>query len=151
MQLIAPREETAGRIVHPEYVNGRLTWHAGMNLHDLANRIQNGDPVQGWEGDPRLTLAKWRVPETGEERWELWRLDVDGEYHLVAKLPGHLDPSSIIQELIAVDARRGYDLKESIDRHNAKIDADRQEKQDDRMGAAADHLVWGLKRDGAAD
>lgn len=128
---------------------GRQTWRPGMSLHELADKIQNGDPVTGWDGDPRLTLARYLDPQTGDERWELWRLEHDGQYRLTARLPGHRDPSGILRELVERDARRGYDLKAAVDRHNAKVQAAADAASADRSMAAAERLVWALKKDGA--
>lgn len=145
-----PRELTYADVEHPEFLHGRQTWHPGMNLHDLADRIKNGDPTHGWEGDARLTLARYTDPETRQERWELWRLEAAGGYNLVAKLPGDRDPSGIIPALVERDFRRGLDLKESIDRHNAKVEAVADAKVGDRLGAASEKLAWALRKDGIA-
>ncbi len=142
-----PRENTAGSVQHPDFMpSGATTWRPGMNLHDLADRIKNGSPTEGWQGDPRLSLAKFRDPKSGAERWELWRNCADGELRLIATLPSDRDPSGIIRKLVQMDAHRGFDLHDAVSRHNAKIDKERQYKSDQVIGAASERLAHGLMK-----
>jgi len=140
-----PREETWARVDHPDFLHGRSI----VNLHELADRIQKGDPAVGWEGDPRICLAKYRDPDTREEWYELWRLEHDGEYRKIARLRGDLDPSNVTRRLVENDTRRGFDVKEAVDRHNAKVEEARLAPSREKLSAAAEKLAWALKRDGA--
>lgn len=140
------REHTIDDVHHPDVIHGHRVVRLGEDLHDLADRIKNGDPVQGWEGDVRLTLARFDDPSTGP-RYELWRLEADGEYRLVAKLPAYRDPSGIIRQLVERDARRGYDVRVAVERHNTKVQAAKDSESADRLGAASDRLAWALKKD----
>lgn len=120
-----------------------------MNLHDLADRIKNGDPVSGWEGDPRLTLALYTDPKNPiNQTYELWRQEGEG-YSLVAKLRGGLDPYTILPELVKRDQRRGLDIREAVDRHNAKVQAAKDAASSERSFDAAERIVWALRKDGA--
>ncbi len=144
---LPPREATHANVQHPDLMpNGSTAWRIGMNLHDLADKIQNGSPVDGWEGDARLTLASYRDPKTGEQRWELWRLENDNEYRLVAWLPQDRDPSGIIRRLVEMDARRGFDIHEAVSRHNAQVDRERQYQSDQVVGAASERLAHSLRK-----
>lgn len=136
-----PRELTLADVHHPDVIHGRSVVRLGTNLHELADRLKNGDPTVGWEGDPRLTLAK------SETHYELWRLEADGQYRMVCRLNDTLDPSNICRLLVERDARRGFDLKEHVDRHNAQVQAARQAPARERMSGAADKLAWALKKD----
>ena len=146
MEDMTPREETLLDVAHPDFIQGRRVVQPGTNLHELADRIKNGDPTCGWEGDPRLTLARYDDPVTGPQ-FELWRLEHDGQYRLVAKLAGHLDPSNICRRLVEHDIRRGFDIKDAVDRHNAKVHAARMAPVQDRLSGAADKLAWALRKD----
>ncbi len=143
-----PREETIRAIEHAAAMpNGAVTLGAGhLDLHDLADRIQHGDALQGWEGDVRLTLAFYRDPKGRGSCYELWRLEHDGEYRMVARLPQRLDPSGIIRQLVERDFRRGYDVHEAVSRHNAKVDAERAYQSDQVIGAASERLAHGLMK-----
>ncbi len=143
----SPRENTAGRVQHPDFMpSGATTWRPGMNLHDLADRLQNGDAAAGWAGDPRLSLAKFRDPSTGAERWELWRNCTDGELRLIATLPSERDPSGIIRKLVQMDAQKGFDLHEAVSRHNAKVDREHQYQSDQKIGESSERLAHSLMR-----
>lgn len=143
-----PREETIRAIEHAAAMpNGAVTLGAGhLDLHDLADRIKNGDPLAGWEGDPRLTLAFYRDPKGRGSCYELWRLEHDGEYRMVARLAGDLNPSGIIRKLVEHDARRGYDVHEAVSRHNAKIDREKTYQSDQVIGEHGERLAGELLR-----
>lgn len=140
------RENNAAGLSHPEFINGRQVWHEGHDLHDLADRIKNGDPAQGWEGDERLTLARFVDPKTGTVTWELWRLD-GSTYNLVAKLPGTGDPYSVIPNLVQRDQRKGFDVKAAVDKQNSQVDAGRARRDAEINGARSERLAWALRRD----
>jgi len=146
-----PRELTLDSVYHPDTINGRTVVRLGTNLHDLADRIQNGCPASGWEGDPRMTLALYQDPRSGRKQVELWRLEHDGEYRMEARLrpnaAGVLDPSDICWQLVKRDARRGYDIRDAVDRHNAKVRAASRYSSADRMSGAADKLAHALRQD----
>lgn len=148
-RVTPPREQTLTAIEHSDLIHGRNVVRLGTDLHELADRIKNGDAVSGWEGDPRLTLAKYGSGR--DEQFELWRLEHDGEYRMVAVLrpdaAGHLDPSNICRRLVERDARRGYDIKDAVDRHNARAQEANEAPSKDRLSGAAEKLAWALKRD----
>lgn len=106
--------------VHPEWVNGRRVWMDGP-MHDLIHRIQYGDPVKGWEGDPRLAL--YFNGET--ERFELWRCEDDETYRLVCRSGvGMALDERIIDALIGMDnQRRQVSLIDEIVANNEAIEA----------------------------
>lgn len=112
-------------------------------MDGLLDRLHNGDPTKGWEGDTALFLAFNRP----SQRWELWRQE-GGESSLVGRSkPGHPFPSNLIEELVARDVRRGFKPWESVDAHNRAVDAQRQYEQEQRMGPAIDKLAWALAKD----
>ncbi len=65
--------------IHPQVVNGRSLW-MDSGLTTLIDKLQNGDPTLGWEGDPRLALFM-----DDNDRWVLSRLEADGEYRDICK------------------------------------------------------------------
>ncbi len=145
---LPPREQTIRQIEHAAAMpNGAVTLGAGhVDLHDLADRIKNGSPAHGWEGDNRLTLAFFRDPKGRGSRYELWRLENDEEYRLVATLPEGRDPSGIIRLLVEHDARRGYDVHEAVSRHNAKVQKEQERKSDEKIGEHSERLAFGLMK-----
>jgi hypothetical protein len=117
--------------IHPEWVNGRRIWMDGP-MHDLIHRIQHGDPVKGWEGDPRLALF-WNG---SDERFELWRCEEDEEYRLVARAePRMALDERIIDALIGMDNhRRTVGLADQILAANKAIDAERERRTREWVG-----------------
>jgi hypothetical protein len=70
-------------------------------MSGLIDKLHHGDPVRGWEGDPRLAVY-WAPP-----CWELWRLEHDGEYRIVWRgAPGTPFDERLIDMLCAWDRRR---------------------------------------------
>lgn len=124
------------QIMHPSHVNGRTLW-IDPAVQEIIDQIQNGDPTIGWEGDPRL--AVYRGPEN---RWEVWRLEADGEYRLVARsMPGGALDRSIIFHLRAHDLRRqsAAELLAAVDKHNDHLRASRN-------ASAHERAVEGLQK-----
>lgn len=133
------------QILHPSHVNGRTLW-VEPAVQEIIDQIQNGDPTIGWEGDPRL--AVYRGPEN---RWEIHRLEADGEYRLVARsLPnGPLD-RSIIFHLRAHDLRRqeAAELVAALDKANDKLSADKNADARERSVEALQKVKWAANREG---
>jgi hypothetical protein len=116
------REETPVGLWHPEFRNGWRIWTDG-STEAVMHKVRFGDPVKGWEGDPRLALYATEHP-SGRIVWELCRLEHDGQYRLVARSqPGVPFDERIIDHLIAHDRRRGYDVHTAVERANARIEA----------------------------
>jgi hypothetical protein len=113
---------------HPEWVNGRRLW-MDTPMRDLIDRVRFGDPVKGWEGDPRLEVY-WNGID---ERFELWRCEDDEQYRLVARsAPGIPFDERVIDALIGMDGRRRQSpLHESIIKHNTELDARRDAARDE--------------------
>jgi hypothetical protein len=117
-----------GGLLHPEWVAGRRLWMDTL-MRDLIHKLHYGDPVKGWEGDPNLAVY-WNAPE---ERWEVWRLEDDGEYRIVCRsLPGVVFNDKLIDNLLAWDRRRrSIALHEEIERTNERLDADTARRRDE--------------------
>lgn len=114
--------------VHPEWVNGRRLW-MDTPMRDLIQRIRFGDPVKGWEGDERLGLY-WNGED---ERFELWRLEDDGQYRFVCRSgPGIPFDERVIGALLGWDRqRRTVTLHDEIVDHNQRVDADHERRQEE--------------------
>jgi hypothetical protein len=108
---------------HPEIVAGRRLWMDG-SVRDVIDRIRFGDQLLGWEGDDRIELY-WN-PEIA--RFELMRLEDDGEYRLVCRSgEGVGFDERVIHALIANDERRRQvALVDEVNAHNAALDAAKQ-------------------------
>lgn len=140
--VLGPREETPQRLWHPEWVAGMRYWTDG-SVEAVMDRVHFGDQVKGWEGDPRLALYA-QDTEAGRV-WELLRLEHDGQYRLVARsAPNVPFDDRIVDELIARDRRRGFDVGTTVasanelrereaDRRMAELDAETS----DRLAHAA--------------
>lgn len=107
-------------LTHPEWVDGRKLWMDG-SVRDLIERIRFGDPILGWEGDDRIELYY----DGPEERFELWRLEDDGEYRRVCRSqPGMSFDERIIHALIQWDGRRATtSLLDQVNGHNDTVKA----------------------------
>lgn len=141
-----PRENSAFQAKdHPTAMpSGASVVVDRRQMDDLLDRIQNGDPRIGWEGDPRFCLAFNRP----EQRWELWRREMDEEYRLFARSkPGMSFPVGIVEEIVKHDVRRGYDPKADVDAHNARVDADKAYRRRQAMGPVYEKLFWSLRQD----
>lgn len=131
-------------LVHPEMIDGALTWASGHGLDDLADRLKWGDATKGWSGDSRLTLARRGTGRT--QIWELWRLESNNKYSMVCRSkPGLPFPHNLIETLVGHDTRKGFDVKKYIDAHNTKVTANVPGREKAREAAAKLH--WALRRD----
>lgn len=111
------REASYGHVTHPEHLNGRRVWRDG-HIEEIVRRLQQGDPTKGWEGDPRLEVYF----EPTERRWELWRLEHDGQYRRVLYSdPGKTLDFDVIDHLVAHDRNRGFDVQNHIEVVNGGI------------------------------
>lgn len=131
---------TLNQIAHPQILpDGSSVWlDAG-----IREKLQNGCPELGWEGDPRLEVYLGR-----DERLHVWRLEHDGEYRLVTRSkPGMPLDDRLIRFLVDHDTHRGYDVKADSDTHNAKLDANKEARADDKSMAAAEVLAHGMRKD----
>lgn len=117
-------------ILHPTVINGRYEWR-DTGMDGLIHKIQHGDSVHGWEGDPRLAVYALRTP-LGMV-FELWRLEEDEEYRrVVATQPGDPFDDAIIVWLVQNDRRRkpdNWDLHAEISAHNDRIDGDLEQQR----------------------
>ncbi len=113
-------------------------------MNDIVSRLQHGDPTRGWEGDRRLVLA-WNRPES---RWELWRLEHDEQYRLVMRSKPNLPlQPNLIDELVRMDVRRGFDVGADTRRHNAAVEAKQEYDFGEKMGPKYEKLKWALRKD----
>lgn len=117
------REQSFASLTHPEWVQGRRLWRDG-SVNDLIRRIQQGDPTKGWEGDPRLEVYY----QGATKQWELWRMEADGTHRRVMWTdPGAPFDGSVIDELIASDTRRGFDVHKHLMTVNQSVNRKRSE------------------------
>lgn len=115
-------------ITHPEWVHGRRLW-MDTPMRDLINRMRFGDPVKGWEGDACLELYF----NGSEERFEVWRLEDDGQYRFVCRsAPGVPFDERIIDALISWDnRRRSVPLERQVIDHNTQRDVELAARRDE--------------------
>lgn len=132
-------------ITHPEWVHGRRLW-MDTPMRDLIARVRFGDPVKGWEGDPRLELYF----NGAEERFELWRLEDDEQYRFVCRgAVGMAFDDRIIDALIGWDGRRRtVELDEQVKANNVRLDDERDARLDEWVAEeAAPRLRSAFRKD----
>jgi hypothetical protein len=141
--ILGPREDTPERLWHPEWNAGMRYWTDG-SVEAVMRKVQHGDPVKGWEGDPRLALY---AHDEGEGRvWELCRLEHDGQYRLVARSqPGVPFDDRIVDELIARDRRRGFDVDQAVVAANERRDREAADRAADLDAETGDRLAHALR------
>lgn len=110
------RELTLIEVYHPEFIDNE--WQRVD--HPTVRPIQQGAPELGWEGDNRLVVYLHKPSQT----FMLWRLEHDGEYRAVAKLPpgASITPQSVntcIRNLVRIDSRRGFDALADVEQEMA--------------------------------
>lgn len=128
-------------IDHPEWLHGRRLWDGSP---EFVGRLQHGYDVVGWEGDEKLALY-WSPP-----RWEVWRLEDDGEYRMVCRSQPHaLFDDRLLADLCRWDVRRRRrDLHAEVADHNEKVKArNRQHHLDYMTEEAIPRLQHALRRD----
>lgn len=129
----------------PEWHDGRQLW-VDPEVQDIVDRLQNGDPSIGWEGDPRLALYR-----TEDHRWELWRLEESGQMVMVCRSkPGLGLDARLILQLMRHDARRGNDalkVLQSIVDHNDRLEERREAEAVDALMGAREKVDWSLLKD----
>jgi hypothetical protein len=122
------REETPKSLLHPEWVGGRRLWMESA-MASLIDKLHHGDPVRGWEGDPRL--AVYWVPPC----WEIMRLEADGQYRTVCRSAAGVPfDERLIDALVAHDRQRHtVGLHERITAHNERTEARHRAVLDERI------------------
>lgn len=112
---------------------------------DFYDRLHNGEPSVGWIGDERLGVY------FAENCLEIRRLCEDGELRLVAKSkPGVRQLNvQMFRWLAERDSRsrRAYDVKVDIDKHNAKIERERETALNERVAEAAERMYHAANKD----
>ncbi len=139
---------TKNELIHPQTINGKRLM-IDPEVQDLVDRLHNGDPTLGWEGDPRLALTGGRDPVTGENYWELVRFE-NGQYNLVAtSRPGMKLDRSLIMHLVAHDLRRRSmeSITDEIDRHNDAITDPEKNGGAEKLADALEKVYWAANRD----
>jgi hypothetical protein len=139
---------------HPEVLRGfdelaGFAYHMTREDGPLVRSLRLGAPALGWEGDSRLQMY-W---DGSEARYVLMRLEHDGQYRAVTATKPHTilneeKVNQVIRRLVETDVRRGFDVKSSVDTHNARLDTSNARTQGDKFESMADKLRWALKRDG---
>lgn len=131
--------DTGRKVAHPEHLRG--TDAIRVLIDDLlADPIQKGDRLLGWEGDERYAL----YVNHNAGRWELWRLEADNVYRMSVAVPGFVHGGDIVPWLVSWlvdhDGTRGFDpaqaaIDETVaaERAKAKVREDRDEENADRL------------------
>lgn len=139
------RETTITEAEHPYTLpSGAASIVDREAMDGLLDKLHNGQPELGWAGDKRLCLAFNRQ----NQRWELWRLEHDSEYRLVAQSqPGMGFPHSIIRALVDHDTRRGYDVGQDIIDHNTRLQAEKDAASDEVLAEKMRRVYHAVGKD----
>jgi hypothetical protein len=98
------------------------------SMQTLIDKLHHGDPVRGWEGDPRLAVY-WNPPH-----WEVMRLEHDGQYRMVCRSgPNVPFDERLIDALVAHDRQRGYQLHGGVVDNNERIKARHRAALDEQL------------------
>lgn len=103
-------------------------------VRDVQRRLQEGDPILGWEGDPNLLLGRDQLG------WVLCRLGDDGFWHMICREQTG-DPKQLhklIPMLVRNDSRR-----EDV---AARLRAEREAREARQEAEAAEKLTEDMKR-----
>lgn len=117
---------------------GRVTVEG--DVHDIIRRIEQGDPVMGWPGDPDLRL----VANVETREFEVWARDAHGDPYIAVTWP-RCD-ASLIAELVRADNRLSNPLERVAVRETARVAAE-EAAEEDRLTELADRLQFGLMKD----
>lgn len=116
-------------------------------VKDVIDRLHNGDPSCGWEGDPNLVLYL-EGDGAGGWRWVLERLESDAQYHVVTRARhGQADVRQLPRLLVERDRQRGYDLAAELIAANEKAEAEKEAQRVEALSATLDKVVWYANRD----
>lgn len=146
MTLAPPRENTLGKVTHPDRL--RVFGDVLTLIEDpLADRIAKGDPTFGWEGDERYAL----YVNPRAQRWELWRLEADNVYRRSVVVPGFVKGVEavawVVRWIVDHDGRRGFSPAEFVIQENIRTQKARDAAMHARNEEAADRLHHGLTKD----
>lgn len=112
-------------------------------VQDFVDLLHNGYAPFGWEGDESLGLY---IGEHGG--WELWRLCEDNVMRMVcrSKAGAKLDVR-LLQRLVEMDARRGFDAAEDVIAHNDALEAQKEKEAIEALMEPMDKVLWGINKD----
>lgn len=137
------RELTLATVTHPQFIDGGWI----RVDHPTLDPLTQGEPTLGWEGDNRLVVYLHQPTQT----FTLWRLEHDGEYRPVAKLPegASITPESVnrlVSRLVEVDQRRGFDPYADVIRTQAIADRRAASDRQSWVSDFADKFHFALAR-----
>lgn len=108
-------------------------------MEDIGRRIRDGDE-SGWRGDP--TMCLYLNQQTGH--FEVWGIDRVGQEYMACSHP-HLT-IEIIHKLRDGDPQKNDVFQRVLD-NNAKLAADRAQRDREKLADVADKLHWGIRQD----
>lgn len=131
-------------IMHPEIIrdslgNVKQLWLEPEVQH-IVDLLHNGDPLKGWEGDPRLALYLESDGTGGRgSRWVLERYCEDGTYQVVCRSRPGVGLDTLIPHLVAHDT---WKQKNHMMKFLDKI----EKEQESREKELAERMVEPLER-----
>lgn len=116
-------------------------------VQDVVDRLHNGDPSIGWEGDERLALYMEFLPGHEQPSWVLERLEDDGVYRIVCRSKPGVDLRDLPRRLVEHDTRRGTNAILDALAHNAKLAKAQEDAAVDATAEKLEKVVWGIHKD----
>lgn len=116
----------------------------------IVDRLRDGDPVFGWDGDNRLALYL----DVPAGMWELWRYEATGVLEVVTRFPtDRYSATAIIPAAILWlrehDTRRSFDPFVAVTARNDRARAQRAAESAAMVDEAAARVKHALVKDGA--
>ena len=138
------RELTLLTVLHPDTIDGGEWVRVD---HPVLAPLFDGAPDLGWEGDSRLVVYL----HVQAQAFALWRLEADNEYRPVAHFtPGKsLTPEAVnglIQRLVEIDQRRGFNPYDDVTAAQDKADAVAEANRQAWLREFCDKMLFGLAR-----
>lgn len=140
MTLTIPREQTFGKVDHPDTLKGLVRHGDGLVLvvGDVNTWIRSD------LDDERYALYN----NARCARWDLFRLEHDGVYRREASATGNLLDAyhTVVRTVREHDARRGFNLVDHLEREEARVERAQEREQSDFRQDFADHYLHRIFR-----
>lgn len=127
-------------MLQPEWHNGMQRWVA-PEVAEIMDKLQNGDPALGWEGDPFLDMYH------DGDCWYLCRHEHGTVEPIIRSRPGMKLDHRLIEFLVTHDAQRGYNVVDDVLRQNEQWERSRMQAADEAISEVSDRLAFNLRKD----
>lgn len=120
----------------------------------IQRKLQFGDPASGWPGNPNMwiqacdgTVCKGRQKCNGKG-WMLCEAPRSGGRKVVMHNASSRVSESFLWKLAKVNKQTVDEMFAEVDKHNARVEKENEERNNERFAEGAERLIHRLKRDG---